>query len=303
MITDEMFLTKSISINLFYLSTFRAFCVNIGFSLLEKDKEIAGIARSYIEKCDNLTKVILNYADGNIEKEVLDNNILVSQYTLDCEVLTEKLFGLDLYTAITKEMLELTSGIPINPSQEAVDTLMQVNHTALEMSNEFIAYLKDLFIKQIDNEIFSYTYPYLTKKMYETIELYTEFLKQLIEKSYVGPSFILTYEYRVCNAMRSYAMFIRDFLDPARNDLFIKAQSFVVEFENFSKHITHTPMTPELQVTMLEKQAILIDRFSEFLSSVIASLLDKEAYVTVAPILIDDIYRAVNYYRYVIKSF
>ena len=74
-------------------------------------------------------------------------------------------------------------------------------------------------------------------------------------------------------------------------------------FENFSKHITHTPMTPELQVTMLEKQAILIDRFSEFLSSVIASLLDKEAYVTVAPILIDDIYRAVNYYRYVIKSF
>lgn len=303
MITDEMFLSKSITINLFYLSTFRAFCVNIGFSLLEKDKNIADIARSYIAKCDDLTRIVLKYADENIEKEVLDNNILFSHYTLDCELLTEKLFGLNLYTDITKEMLALTSGFQSNPPQEAIDTLMHVNYTALEMSKEFIAYLKDLFKKQINNEIFSYTYPYLTKKMYENIELYTEFLNQLIEKSYGGPSFILTYEYQVCNAMRSFAMFIRDFLDPARNDLFIKAQSFVVEFENFSKHITHAPMTPELQATMVKEQIILIDRFSEFISSVIASILNKEAYVTVAPILIDDIYRAVNYYRYVIKSF
>lgn len=301
MLSNELFLSNSIITNLFYLATFRAFCVNIGFSLLEKDKKYADIAKSFIDECDNLVEVVIKYADGNIPKEVLDSDILITKHTLGCEQLTEKLFGVDLYTEITKKEMKIIPGFPTNVNNEEVEVLMDINKKAFFLCQKFIDYLKDLFEKQIKNQIFSYTYPFLTKKMMESIKLYADLLERLINKINIDPTFIINYEYKACNLMASFGEFIRDFLDPARKDLFIKAQSFVVEFQLLNDMHAHNNFTPGEQKKLIQKTIKIISRFADFVSYVIESVLKQEAYLVVSPIFIDDLYRAINYYKYTLE--
>ena len=95
-------------------------------------------------------------------------------------------------------------------------------------------------------------------------------------------------------------MFLRSFIDPTRADLIIKAQSYVVEAEKILDDYDKLSLSPENQKLLTIRSQKFVDRVALFLESIIEELLNKQVYLIVEPIFLDNMLRSVNSMKYFI---
>ena len=114
----------------------------------------------------------------------------------------------------------------------------------------------------------------------------------------VNPTFISNYEYRLISIMKSIAIFIAGTVNPSREDIYIRATSFSVEFNSLKKAYLEKNLNPETQKDLNLKTKKLMNRFSTFISDIISDLLKSKAYFIVEPVFLDDFYRGANYFIY-----
>lgn len=118
MLNDVDYVQESIAINLYYLRTLREFCLNIQTSLIPFQTAYIKEAELIALECEALGSQIASFASGLVSSDALDYQIYVTNYTLECEELTEKLFNVQINTDITKKELELKPGNPTSVSSE-----------------------------------------------------------------------------------------------------------------------------------------------------------------------------------------
>lgn len=302
MLNNEEFLTVSLENGLFYLRTIREFCANIKLAFLNKNIEYSKKAEGFADRCEELGAILTKYADGNLSKKFLDSKSIVTEYTLPSELLTEKLFGIDINTDITRNELVLKPGIPGNITNEEVNIIMEVNKKALTLTQEFIEYLTDIFEKEKKLELFSYSYPALIKYMIEETKLYNSYLERLIRKEKVDPSFVTDYQYMFITSMKDAASFLRSMVNPSEEEFYIKAESFYVEFEHLLNEYKSTALSPDLQEALTTKTLKAVKRFSDYISNCIKNVLDSKLYYIVEPIFLDNLYTEANYFIYILEN-
>lgn len=294
MLNNEKLLSYSLVNGLTYLITLRAFCQNINFSFLENNQTYKNSAKNFYEKFTNLTKELLKYADGNLSKEFLESGALITKYTIPTVELTEKLFATSISLDIMKTMQSLKPGTPQNISDDITEQINMINKVSLVICLNFKDFLKDIFEKETDNEIFSYSYPFLIRKMIEETQFYISILERLIRRLDMDPTFAVKNEYQSINLIKAFGMFLRSFIDPSRSDLIIKAQSYVVESDNLLNEYKNLSLTPDNQRILTAKGKKIEERFSEFLATIIEQLLNAEVYLIVEPIFLDNMLRSIN---------
>ena len=105
MLSDILYGQQSLIDNLFYLRTIREFCVNIELSFYSNNKNYSEVANNFKTGCEELGTIAIELADNKIPTRVFESGSFVINYTLDTELLTEKLFDINLNTDLTiKEM-------------------------------------------------------------------------------------------------------------------------------------------------------------------------------------------------------
>lgn len=300
MLNNEDLLNASLMIGLVYLMTLREFCLNINFSFLENNQSYKDSAMNFYQKFTELTKNLLKYADGNLSQEFLNSGVLVTEYTIPTVELTEKLFDTTISLDTINSMKNIKPGIPQNVSNETIEQIETINKVSLVISLNFKDFLTEIFERENKNQLFSYSYPYLIRKMIEEVQLYILLLERLIRKLNTDPSFALNYEYQSINLLKAFGMFLRSYIDPSRRDLIIRTQSFIIETENLLNEYKDISLSPENQRILTKKSEKLLKRFSEFLASIIEQLLDAEVYLIVAPIFLDNMYRSLKISKYFI---
>ena len=292
MLSNENYLTTTLTNGLVNLLTLRGFCLNINFSFLENNESYKNTAHSFYDKFTNLTNELLNYADGILSEAFLNSGALVTKYTLPTVELTEKLFSVSILMDTIEKMSNLKPAI--NVSNEVVEELDMINKVSLVIALNFKDFLTDIFNKETNNQLYSYSYPFLIRKMIEEVELYSLVLERLIRKSTIDPTFVSDFEYRFINLLKGFGMFLRSFIDPSRNDLIIKAQSYIIEIDNLLNEYKKLELSPDNQRLLSLKARRLEERFGEFLSSIIEQLLAGEVYLIIEPIFLDNMYRSIN---------
>ena len=136
--------------------------------------------------------------------------------------------------------------------------------------------------------------------MIEDTEFYILILERLIRKIDLDPTFVNRSEYQAVDLIRAYNMFLRSFIDPTRADLIIKAQSYVVEAEKILDDYDKLSLSPENQKLLTIRSQKFVDRVALFLESIIEELLNKQVYLIVEPIFLDNMLRSVNSMKYFI---
>ena len=300
MLNIQEFLRLTVINGLFYLRTMREFCANIQLSFLEKNASYAKSAEEFASRCEKLGATLIKYANGSLDQFSLDSQIFVTKYTLPCELLTEELFGIKIATNITKAQMQLKSGVLTNLSEEDFNVLMDINKQALDLTREFNAVLKDIFKKEKANELFSYSYPHLIKYMMEEVGLYSSYLEKLINKQKVDPTFVTDYEYMFLTSMRDTSWFIRSFVNPSDQEIYIKAESYSLEFDNLLTEYKSTSLSPDNQKFLTTKALKVVTRFSDFLAKCIEELLASKLYFIVEPIFLDNMYTESNFFKYIL---
>ena len=302
MLTEEEFYEESLNTNLYYLRTMRDFCINIELSFYGNNsyKERAG---ALAKRSQDLGREIVTITNGKVPSKGVDYEIFYTEYTLPTEKLTEKLFDINLATDITESQLELTPTDTFEITDELIRTMTSINTKALDIANDFIELSREIRDEMTSNNLFSYSYPTMYNFMIIEIELYIGELNRLKEMIRKDPIIALDTEYGYNITAYEITSFLRGLIDP-------NARSYIEVLNNILNEIypqlledyNSLPLSPENQKDLTERSIAIIRRIRLLLRDMLRDLLDAKLYFIIEPLAIDNFYRDINYFLFILDA-
>lgn len=302
MLGDNLYGQQSLINHLFYLRTIREFCVNIELSFFGNNKDYIDVANMLKERCEQLGELAINLSNNKIPTNLFDSGSFVSKYTLETELLTEKLFNINLNTDLTikEEDLNTTNETFIFTDSE-LNEISKLNSDCINLSQYFIDFCNDIVDKLRNNLLFSYSYPLFYSYMIDEVSLYMNDLIRLENKTSADPTFIVSYEYWYCNSMMQACKFIIGLSDPAQEAIILNANNYRKIFSkqmDLYKNIS----SPDSEKLLNDETIEHMNNFISFLSKVIERILNKELYFIVEPLFFDNLLTEANYFLYLLKG-
>ena len=302
MLTEEEFYKESIDANLYYLRTLRDFCINIELSFYGNNPYKAR-AETLARKSQDLGREIVTLTNGKVPSKGVNYQIFYTEYTLPIERLTEKLFNLNLGTDITEMQLNLTPTDTFDINDELIRTMTSINDRASNIANDFIELARVIRDEMTSNNLFSYSYPTMYNFMIITIELYIGELNRLKERIRKDPIIALDTEYGYNITAYEITSFLRGLIDP-------NATSYIEVLNNILNEIypqlledyNSLPLSPENQQNLTERSIAVIRRIRLLIRDMLRDLLDAKLYFIIEPLAIDNFYRNINYFLYVLDA-
>ena len=303
MINDTLFVQQSLTDNLFYLRTIRDFTVNIELSLPVKYQSYIDTARDFRKRCDEYLKKVLTLSNNTLLTAFWDTGIFITPYTLSTELLTEKLFGIDLDTILTEEEEKLNT-VENNPTttQDQLIAIEQLNNDAIILATNFFDYVSSILNGILIQEVFSYSYPLFYNFMLREIGLYISDLKRINEKTSIDPIFVLKYESRYSLSMKNIAQFISGLADPAQEAIIQKSRKFEQQFDELLDKYSQSNLDPTFQIELSQIALTTVQEFQDFLETIIKKVLDKELYFIVEPLFWDNLFTFILYFNYLLQG-
>lgn len=303
MINDKVFIQQSLTDNLFYLRTIREFTVTIELSLPQKYQDSIHTTQDFRKRCDEYLRKTIQLANNTLLTILWDTGIFITSYTLDCEKLTEKLFGVDLDTTLTEEEASITtvSQAP-SPTEEQLDTIQKLNDDVIILATNFFDFVSSLLNNMLIQEIFSYSYPLFYNFMLREIGLYINDLKRLNEKTNIDPIFVLGYESRYSLSMKNIAQFIGGLADPSQEVIIQKAREFEKKFDELLSQFNEENLDPTTQNELSKKALTTVQEFQEFLEMIIRRVISKDLYFIVEPLFWDNQLTFILYFKYLLQG-
>ena len=299
MITDREFYIQSLRDHLYYLRTIRGFCITIELSFYKNNEEYISIAEDFSRKSEELSKEAISYTGGLISNEALKNNIYVSEYTLPCEELTEKLFGIFIDTTITKEELNFREGINQNINSELINNIKILNSKALTFAKNFKMFCNDIKEKLDSNKLFSFSYIDFFSYLFDEVDTYTEDLERIIAMESYSPIYATGFAYNFANTLLKTTKFIRDWIDPSNSDVFDLASYYVNAFNEIIDRYLKSDISPDTQEELSKTMKNLLIDYQDFIKNLLERLVNFEIYFITPPVSIDNIYTSVNFYKFI----
>ena len=302
MLTNKEFFLQSLISNLDYLWTLREYSARIEVSLPPIYQDYITKSNELARRAEILNKQVAEYAYKNkLPKNIIESESVITRYTLELELLTEKLFGIDIDTSITEKEKNIISG-DANPDSNDIKAMEKINDEALILANDFIKYATDLYEKIENQQLFAFYYNTINLYLVGEAKLYISALNRLKVKSTINPSYVIDDQYFGTQGLQAIATFIRGEIDPIHKDIFDEANNFVIEYRNILAEYENMVMTPENQKNMTLNSLELALRLKSFVEKCIEKLLNKEIYFISPPIARDNELTAINYFIYNLRE-
>lgn len=301
MLTNKEFFLQSLVSNLYYLWTLREYSARIEVSFPPIYEDYIKRSNELSKRAEILSKRVANYAYNGLPENVIESGIVLTPYTLDLELLTEKLFGIDIDTTVTEKEKNIVIG-DVNPTDSDVKDMEDINNDALTLVKDFIEFANEIYEKIEKQEIFAFYYNSINLYLIEEAKLYVSSLERLKEKATVNPSYVIDNQYFGTMGMQAIAVYIRGEIDPYFKDVFDEANNFVTEYRNILDEYENMIMTPENQRNMTLNSLELAERLKTFVEKCIQRLLNKEIYFISAPITKDNALTAINFFIFNLKE-
>ena len=302
MINDTLFIQQSLTNNLFYLRTLRDFSFNIELSFFENNQELIDAARDFGKRAEELLERTITLANQKLFQDILDSQIFITDYTLDSELLTEKLFDIDINTNLTEQEANLTGNNQYLANEQDVEEVQPLNTSSLDLVSEFIDFLEYILNTMRQNNLFSYSYPTFYEYMLLDMNLFKSELERLIEKNGVAPTYIFSLQVGEVESMKRQTQFIQGLSDPNQTGIITQARNFEEEFNNLLAEYRVSNLSPDAQKVLNEKALDVTERFQSFLSTIIERLFAKELYFITPPIFLNNLLTDINYFIYLLKG-
>ena len=302
MLNEQTFLEQSLNSNLFYLRTLRDFCINIQLSFYGNNK-YSDRTSELAKRSQDLGRKLITYTKGIIPKESKEYQLYFTDYTLATERLTEKLFNIDLATDITESEWNLTTETNKTPSIENIKEIENFNKEALNIAIEFIDVAEEIKSKLLNNELFSYSYPLLYDYMIRTINIYKEELIRLEEKLVKDPILVVDAEYAYNITIYEIISFLRGVINPSAEKYITRLNLLLnEEYPNLIDNYNNLPLSPENQKELSEESLRLLRKTRMLIIDMLKELLDASLYFIIEPLAIDNFYRNINYFLYILNQ-
>lgn len=296
-------MVQSLINNLFYLRTLREFCLTLELSFYKNNDNLIEISRNFGKRFEELGAKTLELSNNKIPSQILESGSFVTNYTLNTELLTEKLFNVDINTNLTiQEMNLVGNDSNIKVTEEDVRKVENINANSIELTNNFIDFCNYVLDYLENSTIFSYSYPLIHKYMIDEAKLYINDLERLQTKTQVDPTYIINFQYWYSNSMKQICQFIIGLSDPEQTNIITNAENYKKIFSNLMKRYEEAKISPESQKLLNEETLNIMNSFRNFLSKIIEGILNQEYYFIMNPVFFDNLLTEANYFIYLLKG-
>ena len=298
MLTEREFFIQSLRDHLYYLRTIREFCITIELSFYKNNEDYIKMSQNFADKCDELGREAISYTGGFVSKEALNSGIYVTEFSLPCEKLTEKLFGINIDTAFTQKELEFQVGINEKIDSNVINGIKKLNEKALIFANNFSKFCDEIQNRLDTNNLFSFSYSDFFSYIFDEINTYILDLERIIRMEGYSPIYAVGYEYNFSLTLQKTARFIRDWVDVKSVDVFDLANFYVNSFGEIIDKYLKASISPDVQEELAQNTKDLLVDYQDFLRDILRRLLVHEIYFITPPVSLDNIYTSVNFYKF-----
>ena len=213
--TDSEFIQQSIESNLIYCGSMMEFAYSLGFSFLEKNKDIEEeVYRFYTRFKKQILKTI-NIANENI-----------------CEELTGKKADIE----VIKALMNLVPG-NIEVNNDMLQEVNNINNNTLKLLKEYIDFLTYLANQISKLNLFIFKYNMYVDDVKKRAVFYYENLYRIINKEIVTVIMIDRNINNIKNIMERNSLFINGFVNQSEEDVIMQARNFEVAFNELDLNI------------------------------------------------------------------
>lgn len=292
----EEYIRKSIELHLFFDRIMKEHSFFLEAAFLDKDKELKKVANDFQRMFSSILKEVVSISNGNVSRELLESDEIVTDNTLRAEKMSSNLSGINIDTTITEIERSLRSGrIELNSNLES--RISSINKKTLPMIANLIYFKEELLKQVLSCNLFTNNYPLLLTHITNEAKMYYKLLKKVEDRNEFSEDFINEQELFWDDKMKEHAEFIRGLLDPTEEGLIDTANGFANDYKDIIDRYSDNPNL--LLNTSLKKTL----EFKDFKIAGVEGILNCEIKSIIIPLLADHVLREANHFLRLLKSF
>jgi len=180
------FVRQSLALHLFFgrIMKEHSFFLQLGF--MPRDASYTQQADAFRMSYDELLREVVALSNGVVSPEVLQSGEVVTPYTLNAEIVTTFLSGVQIPTDLTKAETELRSGSGMHVSPALEQRVAQLNQRAIDLTGSLIQFKATILSNVLSCKMFTVNYPLLIDHIMREARLYRSMLQRLQNREIVN---------------------------------------------------------------------------------------------------------------------
>ena len=296
MLTNKDIYQESLVNHIYFAGSIRSFCTTIGLTFFKNNQDYIDRAIALGYRATDIINESILIMNKELADTILSNDVYITPYTKELDLLTERLFDINLVIGVDKDLEILKNKSSVN-YDEIIDRINKLNSDSLELINEFKEYVTEIKTKLETGELFSYLYIDFFNYMFDEISVYGRDIKRIESKKDYTEFYLREFTYHFNELLRSSAKYIRGFLDTNEGEYFDKASYFVNAFASLTEKYLKNMDNSSLKI---ETERLVIS-YKEYVVNVIESLLEGKTYLITPPSTLDNFLTNVNVYLFILN--
>ena len=289
------YIRLSLELHLFFDRIMKEHSFFLEAAFMEKEKEFKRVANNFERSFSDILERIITLANGNISRELLESNEIVTNNTLEAENKTSNLSGIRINTNITTRESNLRSGSIVANSQ-LINEISNINRQTLPLIKNLINFKNDILNKVLSCQIYTTNYPLLIKHIITEAQMYYNLLTRVENRQSFTTNYIYEQELFWNNIMKEHAEFIRGLLDPSEEELILTADRFADEYQKIIKNYSNNPNY------LTDASLRTTTNFRNFKIAGEEKILNCKIKSIIIPLLADHVLREANHFLRILRS-
>ncbi|MFA5522854.1 MAG: DUF2935 domain-containing protein [Tissierellales bacterium] len=304
MLSNIDFVRQSLEIHLFFARIMKehSFFLEVGFT--PRDINYSQQADAYRIAFDRLLGDVILLSNGVISNSVIQSGELVTPYTLNAEMASSYLTGVQIQTSLTQAELGLAGGERIIPNPMIEQRVHMINQNALALISGLIDFKANILANVLSCNMFTVNYPLLIDHIMREAKLYLRMITRLQRREQIDVEREIYEQELFWNRiMAEHSKFIRGLLDPTEEALFNTANNFGKEFDQLTEDVKKAidKTVPISKVT--DESLETTKRVRDFNAQGTQGLIECKIRSIIIPLLGDHVLRESNHFIHLLRRF
>jgi hypothetical protein len=304
MLSSIEYIRQSLGLHLFFARIMKEHSFFLEAAFTPRDAGYNQQADAFRREFDMVLAQAISLSNGVVNPAILQSGEVITPYTLNAELATIYLTGVQIPTQLTQAEAGLTGGgtAIVNPVLE--QNVFMLNQRAISLTSALIRFKTNILANVTGCSMFTFNYPLLILHIIREAELYLQTMVKLQNREAVDPDReAYEKEFFWNRQMAEHAKFIRGLLDPTENDLINTANNFGNEFDKLTAEVKAATEAGAPLARITGKSMKATENIRDFKAQGTQGILSCKVRSIIIPLLGDHVLREANHYLRLLKMF
>lgn len=284
---------ESLELNLFFNRIMMEHALFINAFLLDKDIELKKEASTYYNEFSNLLEETINLSKENINKELIEKNIVITKNTKKAEEKTTSLTKYTINTHITEEEYNFTNNNKFTFLLK--NKISKLNKKIFPILNNFVNYKEKILDKLIKGNLYMNCTQSFIQHMINEARMYQRLLTRIEVNKNITTS-LLEQELFWNESMKEHTIFIKERLDLTEINNLKEIEELSNSYEDILDKYSYD------EELLFSNSKIIQNKLKEYLLRLEEEIIDNKVKISILPIMIDHYIRELNYYNKILEE-